>query len=61
MIEALQEVGVAEPFPRAFDSDTYRLSVADPASATGTLGQQARRPCRRLTVRTVSNIAQGIK
>ena len=47
MIEALQEVGMAEPFPRAFDSDSYRLGVADPAPATGMLGQQARHLCRR--------------
>jgi ubiquinone/menaquinone biosynthesis C-methylase UbiE len=28
MIEALREAGMAEPFPRAFDSGSYRLSVA---------------------------------
>jgi ubiquinone/menaquinone biosynthesis C-methylase UbiE len=27
--ETLREAGLAEPYPRAFDSDTYRLSVAD--------------------------------
>jgi ubiquinone/menaquinone biosynthesis C-methylase UbiE len=29
MIDTLREAGIAEPFPRAFDSDTYCLSVAD--------------------------------
>jgi len=29
MIEALQETGMAEPFPGAFDSGSYCLSVAD--------------------------------
>jgi hypothetical protein len=29
MIQALQETGMAEPFPGAFDSGSYCLSVAD--------------------------------
>ena len=29
MIEALQETGLAEPFPGAFDGDSYRLGLAD--------------------------------
>jgi hypothetical protein len=29
MIEAAQETGIAEPFPGAFDSGSYCLSVAD--------------------------------
>jgi hypothetical protein len=29
MIEAVQEAGIAEPFPGAFDSGSYCLSVAD--------------------------------
>jgi ubiquinone/menaquinone biosynthesis C-methylase UbiE len=29
MNETLREAGLAEPYPRAFDSDSYRLSVAD--------------------------------
>lgn len=29
MIETLREAGMAEPFPLAFDSDSYCLSVAD--------------------------------
>src|SRR5579863_648820 len=29
MVEVLQETGMAEPFPGAFDSGSYRLSTAD--------------------------------
>jgi ubiquinone/menaquinone biosynthesis C-methylase UbiE len=29
MNQTLREAGLAEPYPRAFDSDTYRLSVAE--------------------------------
>ncbi len=29
MSETLREAGLAEPFPRAFDPDSYRVSAAD--------------------------------
>src|SRR5580698_4006548 len=38
MIEALQETGVAEPFPRAFDRGSYCLNVADLADLLQTAG-----------------------
>ena len=38
MIEALQEIGAAEPFPGAFDSGSYCLNVADLADLLDVAG-----------------------
>ena len=38
MAEAVRETGMAEPFPRAFDADSYRLNVADLAEVLQAAG-----------------------